>query len=287
MKNIVVKITLLYITIFFSSCDTELKIAQERKKVTVATIEDFVHGMHASSYVSCVFYINRQRYEYRAYPTFGMTYGEKYLIEYDSLYTDKQILYREKPVFLPDEKTKFTIGTLVRVHKNYELIGFNYKVNSIEKEFEKVQILDRQVKNYPQLVNGAKFVVEYWERNPQRAIIYIDRPIKDSIITDKPITSTIDEINNMQLRSNVPNITFSYLNGEWGCIGGDTMYSKSLILTFSKSYYTGTYEAEQYKMSYNVYEKNFFIVPELFNRDTITISNSENSKHVQFKRSKL
>ncbi len=188
MKNIVAKITVLYIIILVSSCDTELKIAQERKKIAIATIEDpFIHGMHASSYALCVYYINRQRFEYRAYPTFGMTLGEKYLIEYDSLYPDKRKLYREKPVFLQDEKTKFTVGTIVDCHKKDELIGFKYKVNSIEKEFEKVQILGlgNPVKKYPQLVNGAKFVVEYWERNPQRAIIYINRPIKDSIITEK------------------------------------------------------------------------------------------------------
>jgi hypothetical protein len=38
------------------------------------------------------------------------------------------------------------------------------------------------VKNHPQLlVPGAKFVVEYWLDNPDRSIIYIDKPVNDTI----------------------------------------------------------------------------------------------------------
>jgi hypothetical protein len=52
------------------------------------------------------------------------------------------------------------------------------------KKYDRIQYLAfvDKVKNHPQLVNDAKFLVEYWIENPQRAILYIDKPKKDSML---------------------------------------------------------------------------------------------------------
>ena len=180
---------IILMTVFlFQSCDTPLKIPQERRRTAIATVEDpHIYGNHGSSYALYVYYIRHERYEYKAPLIYGLVVGDKCLLEYDSLYLNKKHLMRENPIFLANEKTKFTTGTLIRVHKNYELINYIYKIHTANKdvEYERVQDLGlgNPIKNHPQLVNGATFLVEYWEKNPQRAILYIDKPIKDSTAT--------------------------------------------------------------------------------------------------------
>ena len=87
-------------SIYLLSCDTTLKIPAERKRTAIATVEDpDVFGMHGSSYTLYVYYINHQRYVYKAYVLSGVALGEKCLVEYDSLYLDRKHLKRDSSFF--------------------------------------------------------------------------------------------------------------------------------------------------------------------------------------------
>jgi len=168
------------------SCAT-LQIPHERRRTAIATVEEKdVYGIHGSSYDRFVYYINHQRYEYHAKVTGGVVIGDKCLVEYDYLYPDKKYLRRDSCFFLPNEKTGFTVGILQYIRKREELFEYYYFVNfkGQIKKYKRLQLLENgdPIRNHPQLVNGAKFVVEYWEQNPQRSVLYINRPVKDSIL---------------------------------------------------------------------------------------------------------
>jgi hypothetical protein len=161
--------------------------------ITVATKIKHVNGYGSykdgtytdDNYDLFQYYVGNKGYDYLGLISIWAPTGEKYLLKYDIL--DSGVRYghshliREHPVFLPGESTNYTYGTLIRVHPRNEVFEFEYTI--LGRKYERVQVLGigNPVKNHPQLVNGAELLVEYWVENPQRAIIYIDKPKKDSL----------------------------------------------------------------------------------------------------------
>jgi hypothetical protein len=110
-------------------------------------------------------------------------YGEKYLMIYDSLYPENQKyvhLITDCPVFLLGEVTNYTVGKILGdmyIRKDFVTYEFEYTI--LGKTYQRIQFLDGR--DHPELTNGSEFMVEYWVENPQRAILYTDKPKKDGM----------------------------------------------------------------------------------------------------------
>jgi hypothetical protein len=106
-------------------------------------------------------------------------------LKYDTLNPNGHYPYSDlitwNPVFLSGESTHYTVGTLIKMHKNQVVFEYVYTISG--KKYDRVQDLadDDRVKKHPELVNGAEFLVEYWAQNPEHAILYIDKPKKDGM----------------------------------------------------------------------------------------------------------
>jgi len=130
------------------------------------------------------FYHHDKAYVYPGENMYWAPVGEKFLLKYDTLvpdggYNGYKSLQIWHPVFLPGEVTDYTVGTLTFVRNKHSYIGYIYTVGG--KPYLRYQSLPLNDigKDYPQLAKGARFLVEYLVDNPQRAIIYIDKPEKN------------------------------------------------------------------------------------------------------------
>ena len=126
------------------------------------------------------FYHNNKTYDYPGTSMSWTPIGEKYLFKYDTLHPegnyDYKCLERWHPVFLPGEVTNYTVGTLLGIHKSWDSFDYIYTIQGNTYARAQCLALNDRVRNHPQLVKGARFLVEYLVADPQRAIIYIDKP---------------------------------------------------------------------------------------------------------------
>jgi hypothetical protein len=102
--------------------------------------------------------------------------GEKFIIEYDEKNPKANTVRLDKPVFFKNEKTGFTIGIVDTYNPNYfREISFIYFVNGKKYEQSYKPVENSEVK-YPDLREGKKYKVKYWEDYPKRSIILLDDP---------------------------------------------------------------------------------------------------------------
>ena len=184
-RNVIVIISILVVSIqcaFFASTP---RMPPDRFHITVASKIKPVYPMTGHSYDLFEYYVGNKKYQDPGETSMPWApKGEKYLFRYDKLHPENQectYLITEHPVFLPEEMTAYTYGTLEKISRSHESFDFKYTI--LEKKYERVQNLafGDPVKNHPQLVNGAEFLVEYWVQNPQRAILYMDKPKRDGM----------------------------------------------------------------------------------------------------------
>jgi hypothetical protein len=170
------------ILLFLTSCYTVNKIIpEERKKITVATIiNPEVIWLHGNTHSDLTYNANGKKYNCTAYYLPGRVKDEKFLISYDTINPSQSELLIEKPIFLDNERTKKTVGTIKFPNRNTVFLEFEYYVDNVK--FHKTQILEKNKVKNPGFKKGEKYEVEYWEENPQRSIIHIDKPITDSIL---------------------------------------------------------------------------------------------------------
>ena len=114
---------------------------------------------------------------------------EIFPIAYNPNNPDEFFAFSWNPVFLNKEITKSTTGIISRApyqSKFFSKKPEKYSAHSIEFTFwidgscyRKSQHLPPMfIRNSPgKIKKGDKFEVEYWIENPQRAIIYLDKPI--------------------------------------------------------------------------------------------------------------
>lgn len=126
--------------------------------------------------------------------TFGIPYsevvknGDVYLMTYDPIDAngvDKQLIHLTKPVFLNDEKTVSTSGTIVDLSINPDdstlnYVQFSYDVinpdDSLKREtYNRTQFV--RSKELPMLKLSKKYKVKYLLSNPFNAVIYLDKAI--------------------------------------------------------------------------------------------------------------
>ena len=108
--------------------------------------------------------------------------GEKFLVEFDSIYPEKNRIMLDHPIFLESEKTAIAIGYLDKLINTwfFKRITFIYYING--KKYEHSYEPGKDIENrYPKFKKGKKYLVKYWLDNPERAIIQPDQP------TDLPL----------------------------------------------------------------------------------------------------
>lgn len=106
--------------------------------------------------------------------------GEKFIVEYEERNPKKNRVRLDKPVFLKNEKTSITIGIVSKYNANYfREISFIYFVDGKKHEQSYKPIEDSEIK-YPDLKEGKKYNVRYWEDYPKRSIILLDEPTTET-----------------------------------------------------------------------------------------------------------
>ena len=184
MKNVIIFIGILILLVGCAFFAIPI-IPSCRYHTTVAAFIGRITPPYGAEKSVFVYYVgNKRNKRIGIDPMYWVPMHEKYLLRYDTLYLENQDhvkVITECPVFLPGEITHYTIGKLLRVHKGHELFDFEYTISG--KKYDRLQILGKgnSVRNHPQLVNGAEFLVEYWVQNPQRAILYMDKPKRDGM----------------------------------------------------------------------------------------------------------
>ena len=172
-----------------------------RAKETYTTLKNFGYanlGNNSDGKVAKYEYnVAGKLYTYTGGFIYGSQIGEKYKILYDSLFPYTCQIQFDKPLFLPGERTKKTIGEIV----NIDIYQCNYKY-SFELPGDILQALNEKpnntreqwtgfAKNFelsrPYLKAGSKFIVEYSADNFLRAIIYLDRPASSAEILNPAI----------------------------------------------------------------------------------------------------
>jgi hypothetical protein len=129
--------------------------------------------------------------------------GEKFLLKYDPLVPEGNYEYKRlevwHPVFLPGEVTNYTVGTVVYAVKKYILFDYTYTIEG--QTYVRSQYLTNgdKIRTAPQVVKGARFLVEYLVEDPERAIIYLDKP-KTYIDNSKGDSLLVPDINTLRPR---------------------------------------------------------------------------------------
>ena len=168
--------------IFFDS--ENINVDDSNWKETYATLYKYGYGRGA---VNMVYYrVDGKRYEVNSYfDANGKAIGDKYLIKYNPDNPEQIKEYTWNVGFLTTEKTEEAVGVIENIDSKHidfgrskvSWISFNYTVN--RKTYQRTQDLQPDYKEkYPNLLAGQKYKVLYWDKNPQRAVLYLDKPIK-------------------------------------------------------------------------------------------------------------
>jgi len=172
-KNVLFLLSILVVITLFS-CTIK------RQKATYATyVEHRSYVRGGDDYWE--FYYNGKRYKVIGWCPTSKVIGEKYKIIYDSLQPGGNYeIDNSMPLFIPEEHIGKTIGIIIEDNvcvnsKKYKTIGFEYHVNG--RNYQTSQTIPPR-KDPLCLKIGDKFEVEYWQENPKRVIIYLDKPIK-------------------------------------------------------------------------------------------------------------
>jgi hypothetical protein len=168
---------LLSVLVFVTLCSCAIK----RQKEGVATLVEIRHSERGGS-TEWIFNDDKgKKYEIDAGDAVGLMLGMKRVVVYDSLHPDiNNELDCTRPVFTPEEKTGKTVCTIIFRDKCYPSkrdneIHFGYHVNG--RYYESFQPIPPRKDTICYKI-GDKFEGEYWQENPKRVIIHIDKPIK-------------------------------------------------------------------------------------------------------------
>lgn len=145
----------------------------EHPEYTIGEIVDF--EQIAKGAIAIIEYsVNEKNYKCSIKQISSMIIGEKYQVEYDIEDPNKSIVIKSKPVFLEDEKVNLTSGIVNSLSSiGNSRLSYRYTVEGIV--YKKSQWYDS---NFFTPKKEEQYEVEYWQQNPQRAIIHLDKPIK-------------------------------------------------------------------------------------------------------------
>lgn len=144
---------------------------------TYAVVKEFKSQAGSGRIAVYEYVVEGKVYDYWGYYNNTLVIGDKFIIRYDNKRPKKSKVLLERPIFLNNEKTITTNGKITRIKKySKKAVYFEYIANG--KLYTRIQCLPNDYKNlYPSLVEGKEYQIDYWVDNPQRAIIYLDKPL--------------------------------------------------------------------------------------------------------------
>ncbi len=108
--------------------------------------------------------------------------GEKFIVEFEKDNPSINKVNDYEPVFLKGEEVSFAIGYLNTYNTNCfkSLSFYTYYVdgNKYEKFFTPLENSDLK---YPNAKEGYNYIVKYWNFNPQRSVILLDKKTDKSL----------------------------------------------------------------------------------------------------------
>lgn len=123
------------------------------------------------------YYVNGKVYNFWGYYNNTLVIGDKFVLVYDSEKPNESKVIVDRPIFLDSEKTIKSTGKITRI-KSYSKKAVYFEYIAGEGLYTRIQCLpDNYSTLYPTLLEGKEYKIEYWQDNPQRAIIHLDTPL--------------------------------------------------------------------------------------------------------------
>lgn len=142
---------------------------------SVADFEFFVHGKKYMAHYDCLSY------------AFNVI-GEKFKIVYEKNDPTIREVISYYPIIAKEELNQFitTEGKIVSLGRTFSLsVAYNAKYNILftyfvngNKYYRIMNLPKNYKKKYPHFNEGNAYKVKYWALNPNRAIIYLNEPIR-------------------------------------------------------------------------------------------------------------
>jgi hypothetical protein len=155
------------------------KIPRENIKEAIGTVTGYQVGGTSMRPAELAFSVKGKKYI--IYISSNYDVGEKFVVEYEKNEPKINKARIDKPVFLTNEKTSITVGIVENYNPNYfREISFIYFVNGNKYKQSYEPIKNSKLK-YPNLREGNKYKVKYWNENPKRSIILLDEPTTESL----------------------------------------------------------------------------------------------------------
>jgi hypothetical protein len=167
MRKINIELAILLVAIVSVLTYTVNSILKERK----LKLPDpgYARVVEISSKVKLEYVCKGKPFEVLSSRTRTQVVGDTYRCFFDKKNcTDVRINYSE-PVFLDSERRTISEGIVKDVQKIFQYIEFEYYVDEIK--YQKIQI----VEDFGTITEGDKYSIEYWNDNPERAIIYLKK----------------------------------------------------------------------------------------------------------------
>lgn len=112
----------------------------------------------------------------------GLTIGEVFPLRYNPDNPREILVDLWEPLFLPNELISETVGEItcvseVKFGSPRPAVCFEYVAD--DETVNRLQELPMNYKTqFPKLIVGQRYEVDYWKENPKRAIIYLDKPVE-------------------------------------------------------------------------------------------------------------
>ena len=164
-------------------------------KMDTGTLIGLDHGGRGGASKFQYFFNNQQFEEYSKVNLMicGNIVGEKYKILVNPQYLNVYIPLDWQPIFTLDERTSRSKGTILEISSKLALTKFTFISDDslashlivFSYDFENTNRTRCQAlppyyqRLYPALQIGQSYEVEYWDEDPRRAIMHLDKPIKD------------------------------------------------------------------------------------------------------------
>lgn len=153
-------------------------IPRENIKETIGEVLCYEKGRKRSAKV----FFQYKKHNYFTLISDYYVIGEKFIVEYEQDNPKANYVRLDKPVFLKGEDTSLTVGYLNAYNTNCfkSLSCYTYYVdgNKYKKFFTPLENSDLK---YPNAKEGYNYMVKYWNINPQRSIIVLDKKTDKSL----------------------------------------------------------------------------------------------------------
>ena len=149
-------------------------IPKENIKEAVGVVIGYDKGGTSNRLAILKFSVKEKNYFSRSSDDYDI--GEKFIIEYEQKNPTINQVRLDKPIFLNNEKTSFKIGIIDNYNPNYfREISFIYFVDGKQYR-QSYKPIENSKTEYPNVKEARKYIVKFWDENPKRSIILLNKP---------------------------------------------------------------------------------------------------------------